>query len=180
MVNLSIDGKKVKAAENWTLLETARHHGIQIPTFCFHEAVQPFGACRLCVVELRQQGRSRLVASCVYPAEEGLDVHTNSDRVKNVRKWVLDLLLAAAPASREVQELAAEYGIQKSSFQVHDTGQECIMCGLCVRTCAEVVGVHAISTMGRGLHKEVGGAYMKPSEACVACGSCVTVCPTGA
>ncbi len=180
MLQLTIDGKKVEAEAGWTLLETARQHGIEIPTLCYHEAVEPFGACRLCVVELKQGDRSRLVASCVYPAEDGLEVLTDTEAVNNVRRWVFELLLAACPASEEIKRMAAEYGVGETRLEVHDPDEKCILCGLCVRACAQVVGANAISTVGRGVHKKIGAPYLTPTDACVACGTCLTVCPTGA
>lgn len=180
MLNLTIDGKKVQAEASWTLLDTARQYGIEIPTLCFHEAVEPFGACRMCVVELKQGDRSRLVASCVYPAEEGLEVYTSSEKVNNVRRWILEMLLSECPASKEIQALAAEYGVTSTRFAVHNPDEQCILCGLCSRVCAQVVKASAISTVGRGVHKQIGAPYLTPTDACVACGCCVTVCPTGA
>ena len=180
MLSLTIDGKKVEAEAGWTLLDTARQYGIEIPTLCYHEAVEPFGACRLCVVELRQGDNSRLVASCVYPAEQGLEVHTASDKVNNVRRWILEMLLSECPASSKVREMAAQYGVETTRFEIKDPEQECILCGLCVRACAQVVGANAISTVGRGAQKKIGSPYLIPGDDCVACGTCVTVCPTGA
>ena len=180
MVEFKINGEKVQAQEGWTILETARQYGIHIPTLCFHEAVEPSGACRLCVVELRQGNWSKIVISCMYPVAPDLEVHTDSERVKNVRRWILEMLLAECPASPEIRELAASYGVKETRFSVHDPEGDCILCGLCVRVCSEVVGANAVSTVGRGVHKKIGAPYLKPTEDCVACGSCVTVCPTGA
>lgn len=180
MIQFKINDQDVTAQPGWTVLETARQHGIHIPTLCYHEAVEPSGACRLCVVELREGDWSKVVISCMYPVAEGLCVYTDSERVKNVRRWILEMLLATCPASREIQTLAAEYGVAKTRFTVHDPEQDCMLCGLCVRVCKEVVGASAITTVGRGVHKIVGTPYMEPTEDCVACGSCVTVCPTGA
>ena len=180
MISFKIDGETVQAQAGWTVLETARHHGIHIPTLCHHEAVEPSGACRLCVVEAVQGKWSKIVISCMYPVAGGLEILTGSPRVKNVRRWILEMLLAECPASPEIQALAAEYGVVKTRFAAHDPAEQCILCGLCARVCKEVVGVSAISTVGRGVHKKIGAPYMVPSEACVACGSCVTVCPTGA
>jgi len=180
MVEFEINDKKVQAQEGWTILETARQYGISIPTLCFHEAVEPSGACRLCVVELREGDWSKVVISCMYPVAAGLKVYTDSERVKNVRRWILEMLLAECPASPEIKELAASYGVKQTRFEVHDPEGDCILCGLCVRVCSEVVGANAVSTVGRGVHKKIGAPYMKPTEDCVACGSCVTVCPTGA
>ena len=148
MLSLTIDGKKVEAEASWSLLDTARQHGIEIPTLCYHEAVEPFGACRLCVVELKQGNNSRLVASCVYPAEEGLEVYTDSEKVNNVRRWILEMLLSECPASSEIREMAAQYGVDTTRFEISDPEQECILCGLCVRACSQVVGANAISTVG--------------------------------
>ena len=180
MLSLTIDGNKVEAEAGWSLLDTARQHGIDIPTLCYHEAVEPFGACRLCVVELKQGNNSRLVASCVYPAEEGLEVFTSSEKVNSVRRWILEMLLSECPASREIREMAGQYGVNTTRFEVKDPEEQCILCGLCVRACAQVVGANAISTVGRGAQKEIGSPYLVPGEDCVACGTCVTVCPTGA
>jgi len=180
MINFKINGETVQAQPGWTVLETARQHGIHIPTLCYHEAVEASGACRLCVVEVVQGNWSKIVISCMYPVAEGIEILTESDRVKNVRRWILEMLLAECPASKEIRELAAQYGVTSSRFAAHDPEEQCILCGLCVRVCKEVVGVNAISTVGRGVHKKIGAPYMVPSETCVACGSCVTVCPTGA
>ncbi len=180
MIKFQINDQEVSAQPGWTVLETAREHNIHIPTLCYHEAVEPSGACRLCVVELKEGDWSKVVISCMYPVEEGLQVYTDSDKVKNVRRWILEMLLAQCPASVEIQALAAQYGVSGTRFEVHDADEQCILCGLCTRVCQQVVGADAISTVGRGVHKKIGAPYMEPSSACVACGSCVTVCPTGA
>ncbi|MBI4799835.1 MAG: (2Fe-2S)-binding protein [Desulfarculus sp.] len=180
MVSFKINGETVQARQGWTVLETARQHGVHIPTLCHHEAVEPSGACRLCVVEVVQGKWSKIVISCMYPVAEGIEILTDSPRVKNVRRWILEMLLAECPGSKEIRALAAEYGVSASRFAAHHPDEQCILCGLCVRVCKEVVGVSAISTIGRGVHKKIGSPYQGPAEACVACGSCVTVCPTGA
>jgi NADH dehydrogenase/NADH:ubiquinone oxidoreductase subunit G len=180
MINVKINGETVQAQPGWTVLETARHHGIHIPTLCYHEAVEASGACRLCVVEVMPSNWSKIVISCMYPVADGLEVLTESNRVKNVRRWILEMLLAECPGSKEIQKMAAEYGVKSTRFISHNPEEQCILCGLCVRVCKEVVGASAISTMGRGVHKKVGPPYLMPAEACVACGFCVTICPTGA
>lgn len=180
MITFKINDREVKAQPDWTVLEAARENGIHIPTLCYHEAVGPSGACRLCVVEIVEGDWSKVVISCMYPAKEGITVLTDSARVKNVRRWILEMLLAECPASKEIQDLAAQYGVKSTRFVSKNPKEECMLCGLCVRVCREVVGVSAITTVGRGVHKVIGTPFGKPSEACVACGSCVTVCPTGA
>jgi len=179
-IRFTIDGVPVEAEEGWTVLDTARQYHIPIPTLCYHEAVKPSGACRLCVVEAKDGKWSKVVISCMYPPFEGVEIETKSERVLNVRRWILEMLLAECPASKEIRDLAEEYGIHKSRFAVEDPEEQCILCGLCVRACEEIVGVRAISFGSRGVHKHVATPYMVPNQACIACGSCVTVCPTGA
>ncbi len=179
-IHFMIDGIPVQAEEGWTVLETARHYRIPIPTLCFHEAVKPSGACRLCVVEVRQGEWSKVVASCMYPPTEGLEILSNSERVRNVRRWVLEMLMAECPGSKEIQSLAREYGVEATRFKMGDPEEKCILCGLCVRVCEEVVGVSALSFGSRGVSKEIATPYMEPNQACIACGFCVSVCPTGA
>ena len=116
MLKFKINGQEVEALPEWTVLDAAREKGIHIPTLCYHEAVGPSGACRLCVVEVVEGNWSKVVISCMYPVKEGISVLTDSDRVKNVRRWILEMLLAECPASKEIQTLAAEYGIKNSPF----------------------------------------------------------------
>ncbi|RJQ73265.1 MAG: 4Fe-4S dicluster domain-containing protein [Desulfobacteraceae bacterium] len=180
MITFNINDQEVNARPGWTVLETAREYGIDIPTLCFHPAVSASGACRLCMVELRDGTRSKLVASCIYPVAEGLQIYTQTGRVRNVRRWVFEMLLAACPASPEIAGMAARYGVERTRFKIHDPQQTCMVCGLCARVCEEVVGLSAIAIMDRGVHKRVGAPFAKPTDVCVACGSCVTICPTGA
>jgi bidirectional [NiFe] hydrogenase diaphorase subunit len=178
MISLSIDGHKVEAIEGSSILEAAREHGIEIPTLCYHEALEPYGSCRLCVVELQTPRGPRLVASCVYPAEEGAVVKTNSKRVQESRRMTAELLLASAPHAKAIQDLAARMGVQEPRVSLSDN--DCILCGLCVRACREIVGANAISLVNRGFSKEVSPPFEIGSNACVGCATCVQVCPTGA
>lgn len=180
MITFQINNQTVQARDGWTVLETARHYGFEIPTLCHHEAVSPSGACRLCMVELRDGDWSKLVASCIYPVAEGINVYTESERVQNVRRWILEMLLSECPASGQIRELAERYGVTGTRFPVENPGEQCMLCGLCTRVCEEVVGLAAISTVDRGVHKKVGAPFLRPTEVCVACGCCVTICPTDA
>lgn len=177
MVTLTIDGREVEAKEGSTILEVAREQGIYIPTLCYHDAVSPAAACRLCVVEISTNGRSRLVASCLYPVEEQLVVRTDVERVTNVRRMVVELLLARCPNVKAVQDLAREFGLEETGFVLGD--EQCILCGLCVRICEEIVGVSAISLVNRGTKREVATPFYEASSVCIGCGSCAYVCPTG-
>jgi NADH dehydrogenase/NADH:ubiquinone oxidoreductase subunit G len=180
MVNLTVDGKNISVSEGTMLLEAIRGAGIAIPTLCAHEAVSRSGACRLCVVEIKKGNRTRIVTSCLYGAEEGLIVDTKSDRVLNVRRLVMELLLARCPESEVLQKLAKELCVESQARFAADTDKgKCILCRSCVRVCEEVVGVSAIGLFARGSQKTVGTPYNEKSDVCIGCGACVYVCPTG-
>lgn len=178
MVTLTIDGREVQAEEGAMILEVARAHNIYIPALCYHEEVAPYGACRLCMVEIVTNGKERLVASCLYPVEEGLIVKTSTERVMNNRRMIMELLLARCPNNKVIQDLAKQVGVDKTPFKLED--KQCILCGLCVRACEEVVGVSAISLVNRGVDRQMTTPFNDFSEACIGCGSCAYVCPTGA
>ncbi len=179
-ITLEIDSREVKAREGMTILEAAKSAGINIPTLCYHPALTPFGACRICSVEIVQRGRSRIVTSCVYPVEEGLVVKTKSDRVIRDRKMLIELMLAHAPKAEVIQELAHEYGVERTRFKIEDEENLCILCGLCARICEERMGKSAINFVGRGVNRKVDTPFHIQTEDCMACGACAFVCPTGA
>ena len=182
-VQFTLDGKTVTAAPGETVLSVAKRHGIDIPALCHHEAVAPYGACRLCLVEAFWGKRSKLVTSCIYTPWEDERIETNSDRVRKARKMVLELMLARSPDAEVIQKLAREYGVKESRFQTPAEKQgieRCILCGLCVRVCAEAVGRSAIGYKGRGLDRAITTPFGKHADECIGCGACVMVCPTGA
>lgn len=181
MITIKIDGREFKAEKGQTILQVARENGVDIPTLCHHEAIEPYGACRLCIVEISRGGHSRIVTSCLYPVEEGLEVKTGSPRVISNRKMILELLLARCSKNKVIKELASQMSIEQPSFKPeYLEDNDCIVCGLCVRTCEQVVGVSAISLVNRGITKEPGSPFLEPATACIGCGSCYYICPTGA
>jgi len=179
MVKLTINGKKVKAKEGSTVLQAAREHGMEIPTLCHNDALEAFGSCRLCIVEIEKNGRTAIEASCTYPAEDGLTVKTNTPRVLEGRKLVIELLLARCPNVKKVQQLAIEYGVPGSAPEFGKDNEYCILCGLCVRACNEVVEAGAIQFAGKGVNRMVDSPFHETAQDCIACGSCAFVCPTG-
>jgi NADH dehydrogenase/NADH:ubiquinone oxidoreductase subunit G len=178
MIRLTIDGQEIETEPGRTILEVAREHGIPIPTLCYHEALEPFAACRLCVVEV-EAGRGRqLAASCAYPCADGLIVHTNSDAVLQSRRITVEMLMASSAHVPIIRQLADELGVTAPRFTMEP--DDCILCGLCVRACQEIVGVGAISVINRGIEKKVSPPFHIASNTCIGCGTCVLVCPTGA
>jgi len=179
-MHIFINGKKLAAEEGETVLEVARRNGISIPTLCHHDALEPVGACRLCMVEITHadwKGWKGLVTSCLYPVEEGLEVLTDCDAVKRQRQTVLDLLMARCPDSEVIREMAEKHG-EVTHYEPFDDGSKCIMCYLCVRACAKM-GCSAISAVNRGTLKEIAPPFQTTPDACVGCGSCASICPTG-
>lgn len=204
MVNLTINGKQIQAEQGATILEAARAAGVYIPTLCYHPELRPEGACRLCMVEA--SGARTLVASCVYPVSEGMIVKTNTEKVREARKTVVELLLANHPkdclccqksGDCELQKIAADLGLRKIRFEGGETKahtidcsnpslvrdqEKCILCGRCIRICRDVQGMNVYSFAGRGFNTIVSTAFEHDLKdaACTYCGQCASVCPTGA
>jgi NADH dehydrogenase/NADH:ubiquinone oxidoreductase subunit G len=175
-IQLEIDGKKVTATKGMTVLEAAQGAGIFIPTLCHHEKLEPFGGCRVCIVEVEVNGWTKLVVSCVYPAEEKLIVRTRSEKVDRIRKTIIELLMAHAPDSPQLQELAKEYGADRDRYE--KDASFCIHCGLCVRYCAEVAKKNAIGFVDRGINKEISFIPQIAAKECNDCKECFPLCPT--
>jgi len=180
MITITIDGKEIEVEKYSTILEAAERLGIEIPTLCYHKAFEPYGACRLCTVEVERRGWSSLTAACIYPIRDPIVVRTDTERVKRARKMIAELLLARCPASKAVQEAARAVGVEKTRFKPDESGNECILCGLCVKACEKVLdGKSAISFVERGMDRNVNTPFQIASDECIGCLACVAVCPTG-
>jgi bidirectional [NiFe] hydrogenase diaphorase subunit len=184
-----IDGNELVVEKGTILLSACRKAGIDVPALCHHDALEPYGACRLCLVEITRGTRTRMTTSCNYPLlREGETVSTRSPGVIRARRVVLELLLARCPDSELLRGLAASLGLSGSRFPsltpsrlaADDAAlRDCILCGLCVRACGEAIGASAISFSDRGPNRRVASPFLVHSEACTGCGACVAVCPTG-
>ncbi len=175
MVNIILNGLPVKVEEGTTILEAARFYGFPVPTLCHMEGLSPYGACRLCVVEIGEGDNTRLVTSCTYPVEENLKVRTASQKVLKARKMIIELLLASCPQSKVIQDIASAHNVRQQRFR--QEYEDCILCGLCVRMCEEQMMAKAIGFQGRGEHRRIGTPFNVKSEECRLCGACMYICP---
>jgi len=178
MIEITIDQKPCTCEKGETILNAATRCGIEIPTLCHHEGLCAQGVCRVCMVEIVENDRSQMVAACIFPIQRSVSVLTDSEKVKKHRASVISLLLARTPDSERIELLAKRYNVQPTERFVTQSGEKCMVCGLCVRACSSL-GSGAISTVNRGITKEISTPYDEPSAACIGCSSCANVCPTG-
>jgi len=177
-IEIRIDDKKARCAPEETILRVARRCGARIPTLCSHEALEPYGACRLCMVEVTVGGVTRLAAACTTTVREGMRVRTRTPRLRRLRQTLIGLLAARSPEAPVVRRLVRELGT--TPMPAAESPDLCINCGLCVRACRDIVGAAALCFAGKGRERRATVAFYRDSRECVGCGSCVFVCPTGA
>ena len=180
MISLTIDGQTIQAKEGQTILEVARKNNIDIPTLCYHPLLESYGACRLCTVEVIRRGWSSLQTACTYPAWDGLEIKTRSPEVMRARRAILEMFLSRCPNVPLIQDLAAEYGVTEPPYPTDTPEEKCILCGLCVRTCHELVKADVLNFSQRGIDRRVGPPFLEKTRQCIGCGACTIVCPTGA
>jgi bidirectional [NiFe] hydrogenase diaphorase subunit len=180
VATLTINGREVQVKDGRNLLEVLLEMGIDIPTLCYHPAVTSYGGCRLCIVEIKRRERTQIVAACTYPVEDGLEVLTHSPRVLQVRKQMMGLHYSRCPNVPVIQQMAAAMGMDEPPFPTENPDEDCILCGLCVRVCDEVVGAKVLGFVSRGVTRLVSPPFGEASDQCVRCGACALVCPTGA
>jgi len=180
-IKVRIDGKEVEVEHGTPVIQAAEKLGIDIPTLCHHEDIEPYAACRVCIVEAVRGKRRRMVTACNYPLSDGVEIFTDNERVLRTRRLILELLLARCSEVPVIKELAARYGVTSSRFG-YDPKEKCILCGLCVRTCQDVVKAHVLGFAYRGGKRKVSTPFGREqcSDLCITCGACAHVCPTGA
>lgn len=194
MIHVTIDDNAVELEDKVTILEAAKKAGIKIPTLCHNDKIKPYSGCRICLVETQRgenAGKSALVPSCSSQVEDGLVVNTRSQRVRKARMFIIELLLSRCPESQEIERMAKDLGVPVGDRDSLDVvgryllyrapkidATNCILCGLCVRVCAEVTERHSLSFADRGMRRKVKTPFEKISTTCIGCGSCAYVCPT--
>ncbi|MDD3621309.1 MAG: 2Fe-2S iron-sulfur cluster-binding protein [Methanofollis sp.] len=184
-ITILINGKKCMAREGEIVLSVALREGVAIPHLCYEASLEPYGGCRLCMVEATDHGRTSMTTACSLRATEGLEVCTDTPEVVKYRNVLFELYLAEAPKSETIKEMAARYGVTKTSFlkkiDIEDAlGGKCVLCGLCVRVCTEIMGAGAINFINRGPYTVVNTPYFEANTDCLGCGACANVCPTHA
>ncbi|MBN2460939.1 MAG: (2Fe-2S)-binding protein [Candidatus Cloacimonetes bacterium] len=183
MIDITIDNKKITVEEGTTILDAARKLNISIPTLCYRPTVEAYGACRLCVVDINDGKGTRMVTSCNYPIKSTLDINTKSTRVLKTRTMLLELMLSRWPNVNFIKRFAAQYGVTKPRFthpRVDYSTNACILCGLCVSACSEIMWEDIIGFAGRGEDRRVVMPFEKHYDPCIGCSACANICPTGA
>ena len=180
LITITIDGKECTCEKGEYIFDVAKRNGVFIPTLCRHDAFEDHRACcRICIVEVVQKGRSKVVTSCVYPIDGPCEILTQSDRIREERSVLYALLGHRAPAAESMALMAHALDVNGIDRLVTVENEKCILCGLCVQACNSL-GTGAISTVLRGTEKKVSTPFDAPSKYCVGCLSCANVCPTDA
>ncbi|MCK4273395.1 MAG: (2Fe-2S)-binding protein [Dehalococcoidales bacterium] len=174
-VNVNINGAIIHAVKGTSVLDTAIEYGICIPHLCHVPYLSDIGACRLCIVEHVVNGHSNVVASCTLNVEEGMVIMTNTDKIRKLRRNLAELLVAQAPNSRAIQDIALRCGVKEVRYPFRN--EDCVLCGRCVRVCAEIWQARAIGFVGRGKDRHVDYPFGIRPDFCKQCGSCIQLCP---
>lgn len=174
-VNINIDGAHIRAVKGTSVLDTAIEYGICIPHLCHAPSLSDIGACRLCIVEHVMNGRSKVTASCTLNVQEGMEINSNTEKIKKMRRNIAELLVTQAPNSRAVQDIALRCGVKDVRYPFRNN--DCVLCGRCVRACTELWRARAIGFVGRGKDRHVDYPFGGSREFCKQCGACLQLCP---
>ena len=174
-VNVNIDGAIIHAVKGTSVLDTAIEYGICIPHLCHVPYLSDIGACRLCIVEHVVNGRSNITTSCTLNVQEGMIVMTNTERIRKLRRNLAELLVAQAPNSRAIQDIAVRCGVKEVRYSFRN--ENCVLCGRCVRACTELWKAHARGFVGRGKKRHVDYPFGVRPDSCKQCGACIQLCP---
>ncbi len=174
-VNMKIDGADYRATKGSSVLDLAIEYGICIPHLCHVPNLSEMGACRLCIVEHVVNGRSKVTTSCTLLVQEGMVIRSNTEKIKKLRRNIAELLVAQAPNSRAIQDIAVRCGVKEVRYPFRN--ENCVLCGRCVRVCSELFGAKAIGFVGRGKDRRVEPPFGVLSDLCKHCGTCNDLCP---
>ncbi len=174
-VTLTIDGAHVRAVKGASVLDVAIEFGICIPHLCHVPYLSDLGACRLCIVEHVHDGRSKITTSCTLLVQEGMVIRTNTEKIRKLRHNLAELLVAQAPNSRAIQDIAVLCGVKEVRYPFRNS--DCVLCGRCVRVCTEMWKAQAIGFVGRGKDRRVDFPFGVRPDFCKRCGSCIMLCP---
>lgn len=174
-VSLKIDGVPVKAAKGASVLDAALEVGICIPHLCHVPFLKDTGACRICIVENVKNGSSRVTTSCTLTVQEGMNIQTNTEKIRKLRRNLAELLVAQAPNSKAIQDIAVRCGVKEVRYPFRN--ENCVQCGRCVRYCTEMWKANALGFVGRGKNREVAFPFGSRPDFCKNCGSCTLYCP---
>jgi len=174
-VTLTIDGAKIRAPRGASVLDAALEYGICIPHLCHVRGLTPIGACRICIVEVIRHGRSKITASCTLEVEEGMEILAHSEKILKARKNIAEMLVAEAPNSRAIQDIAVRCGVKEVRYPFNN--KNCVLCGRCVRACDEVWQSKSLGFVGRGQERAVRLPFDVRPEFCKRCNACIDLCP---
>jgi len=174
-VRLTIDGAQVDAVKGTSVLDVAMEYGICIPHLCHLPTLSDLGACRLCIVELVERGRSKVTTSCTLLVRDDMVVRTNTEKIRRLRRNIAELLVAQTPNSRAIQDIAVRCGVRRVRYPFRN--ESCVLCGRCVRLCTEMWGARAIGFVGRGKNRHVDFPFAVRPDFCKQCQACIQHCP---
>ena len=174
-VTLTIDGAQIRVPKGTTVLDAALEYGICIPHLCHLPGITAEGVCRLCIVEVGEGDRAKVTTSCTLEAKEGMVIQAHSDKIMRLRRNIAELLVAEAPNSRAMQDIAARCGVKDVRYPFHN--KDCVLCGRCVRVCKEAWQAKALGFVGRGKERRVDFPFGVRPDFCKMCNSCIDLCP---